>query len=226
MIERDDVESVGGFQEGGRPRPAGLVWAWDVRVARYRDLVTGRFLSYRTIHDYVERSTQASRAVVQYVTHQYAEGVLTAQQWARALWQEIKTEHIRQYLLGIGGVNQMDASHWGRVGGILSDQWRYFKDFVQELPGLSEKQIASRAQMYVSAAREAYERANAIAQREAGMEEELWVLGVAEHCDDCVAFAEMGWQPLGYFPMPGAGGTQCLTNCKCHKEYRKGGHEG
>jgi len=53
------------------------------------------------------------------------------------------------------------------------------------------------------------------------MNEEAWELGTAEHCGDCVAFASEGWQPLGTFPFPGDGSTQCMTNCQCSKIYRR-----
>ena len=46
-------------------------------------------------------------------------------------------------------------------------------------------------------------------------------MGVAEHCPDCISFAAEGWQPIGHFPTPCDGSTQCLVNCQCHKEYRK-----
>ena len=50
-------------------------------------------------------------------------------------------------------------------------------------------------------------------------DEELWVLGIAEHCEDCVYYAGMDWQPIGTVPTPGDGSTQCIVNCYCHKEY-------
>ena len=41
----------------------------------------------------------------------------------------------------------------------------------------------------------------------------------AQHCADCVNWAEMGWQPLGMLPPPGER-CQCLFNCRCSLDYR------
>ncbi len=89
--------------------------------------------------------------------------------------------------------------------------------FVKPLP---EEQIRARVGMYVNSAREGYERAHERNAKALGMTEEKWELGEAEHCDDCVAYAAQGWQPIGTFPNPGDGSTQCLTNCKCHVIYQ------
>jgi hypothetical protein len=44
-----------------------------------------------------------------------------------------------------------------------------------------------------------------------------WVLGEAEHCEDCprlAANSPYAWHELGVFP--GDGSTACLGQCKCH----------
>ena len=116
----------------------------------------------------------------------------------------------------------MNPSHWGLLGSMIREQYRYFDRFIEEIRSgvLSPGQIAVRCMMYVNSSKEAYERAREYNARELGVTEEKWELGDAEHCDDCVLFASMGWQPFGTFPVPGAGDTACLTNCKCEKIYR------
>jgi hypothetical protein len=117
----------------------------------------------------------------------------------------------------------MDKSHWGRVGAMLQEQHRYFNGLSVEVASgsLTAEEIAARSRMYLNAAREAFERANAIVQKEQGMDEERWVRGLTESCENCIDFEAEGWKPIDYFPMPGQGATKCLTNCGCHKEYRK-----
>ncbi len=135
------------------------------------------------------------------------------------LMEEMKGEYIRQYLLGIGGADKMTASDWGSIGGMLREQYRYLKGFADSLVGLSERQIAARIAMYINSAREAFERAKRKAA--SGATQERWVMDPeAEHCVDCVDYDSQGWQPIGTFPFPGDGSTECLTNCRCHKEYR------
>jgi len=142
--------------------------------------------------------------------------------------EEIKAEYIRQYMLGRGGRAQMTSQDWGSIGGMIADQYRYLKDFAKLVAEgkLSEAQIRARAAMYANSAREGFERGQARANADA--KDVIWVLGPVktEHCNDCVAFAEMGVQLVADDPysgaMPGSGNTECLTNCACHLEYGYG----
>jgi len=159
-----------------------------------------------------------------------AEGRLSVQSWQQQMRQEIKREYIRQYLAGKGGIDQMTARDWGSIGGAIADQYRYLDRFAQEIADgkLTEGQIRMRSGMYVNSAREAFERAKKRAAAEAQMDDVRWVLGIAEHCEDCVDLSNLGWRKSSPWPFkmgsrnafPGSGDTECLTNCRCHLEYR------
>ena len=198
-------------------------WAWDQAVRRYRDLDTGRYLPREAILGYVQRSLDASGNAMDDLAGFIGQQQLSPADFGLLAKEELKQEYIRQYLLGIGGREQMKPADWGSVGGMLKEQYRYFNDFLREVEAgnLSEAQIRSRLRMYTNSAREAYERAHMKNAKALGMDEEQWILDAeAEHCDDCVMYAGMGWQPIGTFPQPGDGSTQCLTNCACGKSYR------
>lgn len=199
-----------------------MTWAWDPRVFRYRDLDTGRFLRRAEVLDYVGRAVGAADVAADQLGVFVADGTLSPGDFGDLFKAELKSTYIQQYLLGIGGREQMTPEDWGSVGGMLHEQYRHVADFVQEVAAgnLSEAQIQARVRMYTNSSREAFERAHGRIADKAGMTEELWVLGVAEHCPDCMDYAAEGWQPLGHFPAPGEGATQCLTNCQCHKAYR------
>lgn len=198
-------------------------WIWDPSVCRYRDLATGRFLSHQTVLALVDRFIAVHADQAGALVGLLVEKRLTVADWELAMRSVIKTNYIQQYVLAKGGLSNMTQADWGRIGGYLKDQYRYLHRFAQEIAAgrLSPGQIEMRARMYMHAAREAFEKVMQMNARDVGMEEEVWVLGEAEHCQDCVGFAAQGWQPIGTFPIPGAGATQCLTNCQCHKEYRK-----
>lgn len=198
-------------------------WVFDSSIHNYRDLDTGRILSNADALDFVRQSIDAGAKATDQLAALLDVGRLRADDWYTLMREEIKGEYIRQYLLGIGGIQQMDAAKWGQVGGMIADQYRYLSGFRDEIAAgeLSIEQIKARSQMYIRSAREGYERAQARVANDKGMTQEKWVLGEAEHCDDCLAYAAMGWQEIGFFPVPGAGATTCLTNCQCHREYRK-----
>jgi len=172
---------------------------------------------------YVERSLEASGVATGQLVDFVVDGVTSPEDFRELFREEIKREYIREYLLGIGGREQMTPRDWGSIGGMLAEQYRYLDEFARQIAAgeLTPEQIAARAQMYVISAREAYERAHGRNAEALGMSEELWVMDESkEHCDDCAAYADAGWQPIGAFPMPGDGTTACLTNCGCQKLYR------
>lgn len=198
-----------------------MTWYWDAAVGRYRD-ERGHFMARARVLEHVQNSLEVTGAVGDVLAGYAGQGALNAGDFGALFREEIKREYIRQYLLGIGGRGQMTAADWGSIGGMLREQYRFLDGFLAEIAAgdLTEAQVMARARMYINSAREAYERAHGKVAGKLGATEELWVLGVAEHCDDCLALAAEGWQPVGTFPIPGDGSTQCLTNCQCHKEYR------
>ena len=122
----------------------------------------------------------------------------------------------------------MTKSDWGRVGGIIADQYRYLKRFLQDIvEGVTKGlgQIAARSRMYINSCQEAYWRASEVSKKVAGYTEKRRVVDPSiENCQDCLDLASKGWVPIGEkMPYPGDGKTQCLTNCGCTMEYRKNG---
>lgn len=200
-------------------------WRFDAGSARYRDADSGRFMSADRVREFVRRSLTGSTTASNELAGLVADARLTSGDWRTLMREELKHEYIRQYLLGRGGLGQMKASDWGRIGGMLADQYRYLEGFAAQVAGLTEAQIKSRvfrSAMYFNSAREAFERAQAVAVKRAGLDEERWRRDpAAESCGDCEDNEGQGWQPVGTFPFPGDGNTQCLTNCQCHKEYRR-----
>ena len=203
-------------------------WRWDGVANRYRDLDTGRFLSREKALSWVDACTRASDSFGDTMASLVSGGRVNAVDWLAGMRQEIKEEYIRQYLLGRGGLEQMTPSDWGSIGGMLKEQYSYLSGFYQEIAAgnLSEAQIAMRSNMYTNSAREAFERAQAKVAAAAGMDEVIWEVSAGvENCEDCLAFAAMGWQPVSEDPYngayPGSGDTQCLTNCQCFETYRK-----
>lgn len=197
-------------------------WGWDAVSKRYRDIETGHYMPRTQVLGYVDQSLKASTVASSQLAGFVGDKALAPKDFATFFRDELKKEYIRQYTLGIGGREQMTHSDWGKVGAMLQEQYKYLRNFEKDLATkeLTPEQIASRSEMYVNSAREAFETAHAKNAKALGLGEEAWILGMAEHCDKCLEYAGMGWQPVGTFPTPGAGATPCLTNCQCHKAYR------
>jgi len=193
-------------------------WRWDPGAGRYRD-ARGRFFSRAAALADVDQSIQLSSNVVRDLAGMVANGKISSTDWLDLMRNEVKDEFIRQYLDGVGGRAMMTPQNWGDLGYQIGRQYNYLNRFANDLEGLSEAQIQARAQLYSNASRQAYWKAKERVAQRIGVTYERWVLGIAEHCDDCIARDARGWVPFGTWGQPGDGTTQCLTNCKCHKEF-------
>lgn len=205
-------------------------WRWDEAVSRYRDVATGRFLSRASVQSMLEKSLSAAFNAADTLAGYVANGTISTVDASAALWNEIRGEYIRQYLAGIGGKQVMTAADWGSVGNALREQRGWFDKFVKEWPNLSEGQIKMRVQMYINSAREAYQRAKSKVARKWGADEVRWGLGITEHCELCLEWASMGWQPIGKrggFPTRDGESYPCdgkscrgMTKCGCYLDFR------
>lgn len=198
-----------------------MYW-WDENAKRYRD-ERGRFVSRDTVWDYIQRSINSTSNVSELLADLVGSGQLAPKDWYSLMKEELKREYIRQYLLAHGGLDTMTPADWGRIGGMLKEQYAYLKNLAAEIAAgkLSPAQIAARMNMYFNSARESFERAFAVNAIAWGAVEERWVVNPAvENCVDCLGYQDEGWKPVGYFPFPGEGASRCLTNCHCLKEYR------
>jgi len=210
-----------------------MPFIYDPRLkgSGYRDTETGRLISHRQVLEQVEVMISKSDDVSTALAQMVADKTISPDTWYQIMRQEIKDNYITQYLAGRGGRQQMTQSDWGSIGGMVREQYKYLENFRDEVASgkLKAGQIRLRASMYLNSSREAYERALERTAPEREYKEHRWVLGLAEHCPDCEALAQLGWIPIdepfvspstGEDTVPGAGDTICLTNCKCHLEYR------
>lgn len=200
--------------------------SWEPGTARYRDSTTGRFVSSETVRTAINESIQGSESAVSVLNEALLSRSVNVDDWYLLFKDELKHEYIRQYVAGRGGLRVMTSEDWGSVGGSFAEQLRYLEAWRSsltdaELENLSLASLNQRAGMYINSSREAFERGHLRAAFAADMTEERWVLGAAEHCDDCTELASRNWVSIGTLgTFPGAGETECLTNCKCHLDYR------
>lgn len=205
---------------------------YDLDSGQYIDTETAELFPRSDVRILSQQSIIDSQDTTDIIANLFEEGAIGIGDAKAASWLAIKDEYIRQYLMGIGGVNHMDFSHWGRIGGLLSEQSGYFKNMyaLLEAGEISAAELRRRLRMYINSANEAYFRALGLEALRVGMDEVNWYLGATEqHCGVCPEWASMGWQPIcegGGFPasggcqFPGNGNTDCVTNCQCHLEYR------
>ena len=197
-------------------------FTWDAAAGRYRG-ANGRFVAASRIEALGESYiTGAAIANVENMTQRFIDGGIPLEVWQERMKQEIKDTYLVELQIGRGGRNALTYSDWGRVGQLLREQYRYLRNFAEEIKAgnLSAAEIMRRAKMYANGAKRAFWIGKTAAMEGAGFDEERRDLSPAEHCVSCIGYAEQGWQPIGSLPEPGEA-SECLTNCKCTKRYRK-----
>ena len=204
----------------------------NLRGSGYRDTATGRAISNASVTAQIDVMISASSDVTLTLSEMVDSGGISAGSWNDAMRQEIKDNYIDQYLVGIGGRENMNQEHWGSVGGMIADQYRYLDKFYAQVAAgdLSLGQINARARMYMNSSREAYERAHGRAALNRGFTEQMWINSAsAATCDDCKTLQGLGWISIdqafvspstGAETLPGMGDTICLTNCQCFVDYK------
>jgi hypothetical protein len=158
------------------------------------------------------------------LTQRMLDGKLSLSEWQIRMGTSLKESHIINMLIGRGGRGAATLSDYGRVGNILRwDEYRHLQMFAEEIKAgsLSDAQILARVKMYANSTKKSYWIGRDGAMLDAGFTTERRILHPAEHCPDCIGYAEQGWMPIGTLPEPGEGSV-CLSNCQCTKEYRRG----
>jgi len=199
-------------------------WQWDDRAKRYRDTSTGRFITQHkavTLRDYY---IEAKKGEMDSLTRRLVDKQINLQQWTLEMRNQVKDTFINEYMLARGGRQNMTQADWGRVGAMLKKQYNFAEGFAKDIDAgkVSAGQIQTRARMYVDSATQAFERAKSeslglpplpaypgdgqticrancqcswdIVDAEDHWEA-TWMLGIAEHCPDCMTNAEQ-WAPL------------------------------
>lgn len=173
-----------------------MSWYWDDSNKTYHKIVSDKITNVLeiskiiTLRDlFTDRAMKKSDALVESMM---IEGSITIQQWEREMRILLRDTYRAMYELAIGGSGNMTQADYGRLGGILQEQYRYLHNFAADIAAgrLSPLQAMNRARMYIESATQAFERAQA---------------------------ASYGITLPQY---PGDGGTQCLSNCRCHWEIR------
>lgn len=197
-------------------------YRYDRRVARYRSEVSGRFISWRDVASALNEYLRVGTDRISSISERLINRNITLADWIMEMQKEIKRSHLVAAALGKGGWDRLTAADFGRVGASIRDQYRFLRQFVEQIQVGQQKlngRLIWRSQLYVRSARAFHTEFERKQVSSAGYSEERRILGQAEHCEDCIEYASRGWVPLGTLPEIGIA-SKCRQNCHCHFEYR------
>lgn len=157
------------------------------------------------------------------ITNLLLDDKISVSTWENAMAAAIKKGHTQSYLLGKGGIYQFNPKDKGILGNVLSIEYMYLRRFAESINKgeLTKAQIKNRAKLYANSFHKLYERGVFEAHKQNGYFWERWMTSIGgEICNDCIAFSQLSWQTIGFFPHIGIA-TECKTNCRCTKIYSK-----
>lgn len=198
-----------------------MAFRWNDRAGRYID-ARGRFVSFKTIRSVVDDTLAEHSQQILSLAQQLRDGTISLERWQLQMMAESKSVHLYSAMAQRGGWAQLTPADYGRVGQIVRREYSYILRFGRQVASGEQRldgTLIRRAELYVQAGRGTYHEFERVAEERKGMNEERRRLSPADHCDDCVAHAALGWQPIG--TLPRIGDSQCLTKCQCYFEYRR-----
>lgn len=188
-------------------------------TGRYR--VRGRIISAKQARGILDRTLQNAEQPVKELSTMLRNGTISLEDWRLQMRAQIKASHLAAAAMQKGGLQNMTQADYGRVGAIVKRQYEFLEGFTQDVASGKQRldgTLQRRAEQYTKAARGTYHRFEQITAVDRGMTEERSILGIADHCPECVLEAAKGWQPIGQ--MKPIGERICLKNCQCSVEYR------
>lgn len=204
--------------------PPGYVY--DPRLSRYRNLSTGKFVSFRRIYELLDSNEAATVDTLQNLSESLFNGEISEAQWYAAMQMELRRLHVQNAALGAGGLDALKPADYRRIDESLRSDMDRLEVFGHQIVAGEQTlaQIQNRVNMYAGTARVHFyrtQRPPLHGRNEVVLERR--VLRPADHCSYCVYQAELGWQPWGTLPKPGESSPeweddQCLSNCRCEMQ--------
>lgn len=204
--------------------PALPGYEWIPSLHNYRSVETGRMVSRAAIRDGLEALMDTSAVNMNALTQSLIDGNISLASWQSSMMSEIKSAHVAASALANGGWSSMGPVEWGATGQMIREQYDYLRNFASQIADGTQPldgRCLVRSDLYGSASNTTYSAMRTRLLTADGFEEEKRVLeDVIDACDDCIEYANEGWQPIGTLPEPG-NDSVCLKRCRCEKVYRR-----
>ena len=192
---------------------------YSYKNGRYRDNKTGKFLSKKRIKELTVETIEIQLKRLNKIGSKLVKGKSLLQDWLRETAQALKNLHAQQFLLGVGGRNNIKFEDYLVLARALNEQYKYLRKFALDCKsGITPLRFKYRLRLYALSSRGSYFLGKKQAAKREGKTKAIRKLGVAEHCPDCLYYASLGAVSLEEAIMP----TQqcvCGPNCKCDIEF-------
>jgi hypothetical protein len=195
---------------------------WDKKVQKYRYKESGKFVGGEAVQNMTRKAVAQITKDLETVGDLLIQRKINLSTWTEVTAKLLKNLHTWQYLLGAGGKKQMTQADYGSLGLKLSEQYKYLRDFAEEIKtkGMTEDEFRRRLSMYSEASTGTFEKARMRKHRDQGFQWEKRIRTKTESCQPCINYEALGWQPIGTLPNP-TERCDCIANCGCYKVFEK-----
>lgn len=201
--------------------PALSQYGYNPKSRRYINLKTGRFVPANDVRSAVDAVIEVEVVKAQTIGQQLIDGKITLADWQGQMTSNLKTLHVAMGVVANGGFQNTSSADFGFIGSLIKKQYSFLRDFAKQIETgkqLLNGSLLARSALYVQAGRETYENVVGRAAGNGGATQEKSILGIADHCEQCVSEAAKGWVEIGTL-IP-VGQRLCKSNCHCSLQYR------
>jgi hypothetical protein len=197
-------------------------YQYEPKLRRYRSKTSGKFLRKEAIAQLTEGHIQNVKNDLKTVSQLLINGKISLRNWQTTTAETLKILHTQEYLLGIGGQGAIKKENYLEIGRELKVQYQYLRNFAVELTQgkMTPAEVLNRATMYGDAAKVSYFRGERTAAKNAGLTYGMRILGIAEHCPECLIYHARGIVPIDELILP-TQACSCMFKCKCTAKYLK-----
>lgn len=133
-------------------------YSWDISARRFRD-PGGKFVSQTKIKAMKSSIVRRESEVAASLARDFVSGLISPEQFVRAMRTLVKRTTTMEYMLGRGGRYAMTQADYGRIGALLRQDYKRINDFATAIQnGMDVGPAEHRARLYIDHTRSAYER--------------------------------------------------------------------
>jgi hypothetical protein len=191
----------------------------------------GQFVALREIEEafdlFIDQFATRKNGIADALFDALRDGKINLREFQIAGARQIAIANVTGALVFLGGQKNMAPSDWGRVGGIVKEDLKYWRETIESLANgapLDVRVLAKMRNHFKAAAAHVDLHENALMAAR-GFDEERWFVNDGLHtCEpkgtrpSCTSIAAKKWQPRGSQPRRGL--RACYWSCRCRRKFR------
>lgn len=191
---------------------------WDDENKHYRYPRSGRKVSDRGMLAIIKSQTDNMKSNQSWSLNQLQNNKMSFEGFQRFNAEMIRDYHTLMMRLGRGGKARTQSDNYLEVlQELRQNQYPRFESFMQQIRSrpASSRYILNRLAMYADSTKTSYEKGRLSYHRQQYGRRRLG--SCKDHCQDCLAYASLGWMPVAYIVPPGVA-CACGGRCCCSVE--------